>query len=59
MKKHLMFFTVVGLVVGFTNVSDAKSKKKSAQNEAKKICLEESPHLAGKELRKCIREKTK
>lgn len=60
MTKTLFAFAVLALAVSFSAPSEARSKKRDSKYaSAKKMCLEENPGMSGKELRKCIKDKSK
>ncbi|MBX2995815.1 MAG: hypothetical protein KF681_13375 [Bdellovibrionaceae bacterium] len=60
MTKTVFALAFLALAVGFSQPSEARSKKRDSKYaEAKKVCLEENPGMSGKELRKCIKEKRK
>lgn len=57
MKKSLIMLSAFALVFSVSGQAEAKSKKKASYEAAKKICLEETPSLAGRALQKCIKAK--
>lgn len=62
MKSNSIFTLFICGLLAFVlseSTAEARKGKKMSSAEAKKICLESNPELAGKDLRRCIKEKKK
>lgn len=60
MKKMVYIAAAVMTLSAFSGIAEAKGKRSKVKySEAKKMCLQETPDLAGKDLKACIKTKQK